>query len=94
LNTDTESDKSFSEYGSVVWANFILRLGIAECNNVDRVGFARLQEIFYIMRVLSEHGYEWQARRLRNHLHLAMKKGRFTALARADPIKVGRGGLS
>lgn len=66
-------------YGSKEWANSILKIGIAECNNVGRVEFARLQEIFYIMRVLSENGYEWQARRLRNHYHLAIKRGRFTS---------------
>jgi hypothetical protein len=65
-------------YGSKSWANFILKLGIAECNNINRVGFARLQEIFYYMRILSEAGFEWQSQRLRNHYHLAVQRGRFT----------------
>ena len=64
-----------SYYGSREWANSVLKIGIGECKNVGRVEFARLQEIFYIMRVLSEYGFEWQARRLRNHYHLALKRG-------------------
>lgn len=77
--TVTNSEiKTLPYYGSKTWANELLRLGIAECKNVERVKFARLQEIFYCMRELSENGYEWQARRLRNHYHLALKKGCFT----------------
>lgn len=56
-----------------------MQSGIKECNNIDRVGFARLQEIFHYISILSEAGFEWQARRLRNHYHLAIKKGHFTA---------------
>jgi len=42
------------------------------------------------MRVLSEAGFEWQARRLRNHYHLACKRGRFTAeRSEADSSKGG-----
>lgn len=94
MNTDTESDKSFSEYGSVAWANLVLRLGIAECNNVGRVEFARHQEILYCIKILGKAGYWWQSERLRNHYHLAIKKGLLQLSKRADPINEGLGGLS
>ena len=88
MNVSVEENKKFCEFGSREWANSLLRLGIAVCNNVDRVEGSRLQELFYIMRVLSEYGFEWQARRLRNQYHLALSRGRFTArVARADSRK-------
>lgn len=88
-------DKSFS-YGSIAWANFILRLGTQECKNVRRVESARRQEIIYIIRSLEEEGYFWHFARLRNHYHLAIKKGLFSSSLqrasdseRADPLVVG-----
>lgn len=74
------------------WANGVLRLAIEELKNTDRVLFSRQQEIFYFLRELEEHGYWWQAARLRNHINLAVKQRRFTA-RRADPSKMS-GGLS
>jgi len=82
-------------YGSKDWANSVLRLGVAECNNVDRVESARLQEVFYCLEVLEEAGFAWQVARLRNHLHLAVKKGFLQSLGREiDPPKKGVGGSS
>ena len=74
-------------YGSKKWANTLLKIGIHQCNNEGRVKSARLQEIFFIMRSLSEYGYEWQARILESQYFFAIKRGRFTARgARADSL--------
>lgn len=78
-------------YGSKGWANAVLRWGIRETKNVDRVESARLAEILYFIKVLSKNGFEWQSCRLRNHYHLALKKGYFTSPQGDDPIKVGLG---
>jgi hypothetical protein len=94
MDTIQKNDKTFSDYGSIAWANLVLRLGIAECKNVGRVEFARHQEILYCIRILEKAGFWWQARRLRNHYHLAIKKGFLQLSKRADPIKEGLGGLS
>jgi len=91
--TVIDSELKTLSYCSKAWANSILKIGIADCKNKPRVESARLQEIFYIMRVLSERGFEWQARRLRNHYHLAIKRGFLQRAKRADPIG-GQGGLS
>jgi len=82
-----------SYYGSKDWANFVLKIGIAECNNVGRVEFARHQEILYYLRILEKAGYRWQVDRLRNHYHLAIKKG-LLQIRRSDPINDGMGGPS
>jgi len=86
-----DSDKKFY-YGSKDWANSILRLAIAELKNENRVLFARQQEIFYFLHELEVYGYWWQVARLRNHINLAIKQGRFTA-RRADHFS-HVGGLS
>ena len=90
-----KTSSSGSYYGSKKWANSVLSLGIAECNNVNRVESARFQEIFYCLEILEEAGFVWQAARLRNHLHLAVKKGFLQSLGREiDPPKKGVGGFS
>ena len=66
-------------YGSRAWANAVLRLAIAELKNTDRVLSARQLEVFHYLHELESHGYWWQSARLRNHINLAVKKGRFTA---------------
>ena len=94
MSTALDSNKTFF-YGSKDWANSLLKIGIQACNENHRVESSRFQEIFYCMRILSEHGYEWQARRLRNHYHLAVKRGRFTAeRSEADSLSVRERRLS
>jgi len=66
-------------YGSKEWANFVLVSCIEELNNVERNLSARRTEVFYYLRELEFHNYWWQVARLRNHIHLAIKKGTFTA---------------
>ena len=75
---DKTNIKSLSYYGSVKWANDALRLSIQELKNTDRVLFARQQEIFHFLHELESFGYWWQVARLRNHIHLAIKQGRFS----------------
>ena len=83
---------SVSYYGSKDWANSVLRIAIGELKNKDRVLSARQLEIFYFLGELEAYGFVWQAKRLRNHIHLAIKKGMFTAeRSEADPLKVGGG---
>jgi len=79
-------------YGSREWANVVLKLAIRELKNEKRVLSARQLEIYYILGELKKYGFRWQVARLRNHINLAIKQGRFTA-RRADPLK-GGGGLS
>lgn len=79
------------EYGSKGWANIVLKLAIEELKNTDRVLSARQLEIFYFLGELERFGWRWQSARLRNHINLAIKQGRFssssfTASAEADPI--------
>jgi hypothetical protein len=40
---------------------------------------ARQLEVFYFLGELERFGYRWQVARLRNQIHLAIKKGTFTA---------------
>lgn len=76
-------------YGSKDWANSVLRLAIQELKNIDRVLSARQLEIYYFLHELERLGFKWQVARLRNHINLAVKEGRFTS-RRLDPsIKVG-----
>jgi hypothetical protein len=84
------SEGSF--YGSKAWANWVLRCAISILKNESRDLASRQVEIYYWLFCLECEGFDWQARRLRNHINLAVKKGSFTA-RRADPIK-GAGGLS
>jgi len=86
---------SDSYYGSREWANSVLRLAIQELKNKDRVLSARQLEVFYFLGELESYGFVWQARRLRNHVHLAIKKGFLQSLGREiDPPKKGVGGSS
>lgn len=71
-------------YGSVSWANWILKDGIHECNNVGRDHGARLQTIAYYLRILKESGFSWQYARLENHVNLAFKRGRLQVSKRPD----------
>lgn len=76
------------------WANQVLKIAIAELKNTDRVLSARQLEIFYYLHELEAYGYRWQVARLRNHINLAIKQGRFTAeRSEADPLNEV-GGLS
>ena len=74
---------NFPEYGSKGWANIVLKLAIADLNDTDRVLSSRQLEIFYFLGELERFGWRWQSARLRNHINLAIKQGRFTA-RRAD----------
>ena len=53
-------------YGSKEWANAVLKLGIAECFNFDRVRAARLIEIDYYIKELYANGWLWQSKILRS----------------------------
>jgi hypothetical protein len=76
-----------SLYGQKAWANDVLREAIRELNNVDRVLSARSLEVFYFLGELERHGFKWQVTRLRNHINLAIKKGRFTISKEINPIE-------
>jgi hypothetical protein len=87
-----ESQKLY--YGSKDWANHILVYCIEELNDVERDLSARRVEVFYFLGELESFGWKWQADRLRNHINLAVKRGRFTLeRSETDPSK-GLGGLS
>jgi hypothetical protein len=73
-------------YGSKEWANSVLRIAIHELKNTDRVLAARQLEIYYFLGELERFGFKWQVARLRNHIHLAVKQGRFTASREADSL--------
>jgi hypothetical protein len=75
-----------------VWANAVLKIAINDLKDVQRVLSARQLEIYYILHELQYHGFSWQVARLRNHIHLAIKTGRFTARS-ADPLKVAGGAV-
>ncbi|MCJ7424004.1 hypothetical protein MUP01_07020 [Candidatus Bathyarchaeota archaeon] len=76
-------------YGSKAWSNAVLRASIKELNNVDRVLSARSLEVFYFLAELEKHGFRWQNARLRNHINLAVKRGRFTLeQSESDPKEV------
>ena len=62
-------------YGSKAWANWILKNGIKELKNKGRPESARLLEVIYYLKALTAEGFDWQAERLRNHWHLAIKNG-------------------
>ena len=89
-----EKPQSSSYYGSKDWANHILVYCIEELNHVERDLSARRVEVFHFLKELEFYGWKWQADRLRNHINLAIKQGRFTLeRSESDPIK-GGGGLS
>ena len=79
--------KSFY-YGTKEWANSILSIAIADVYDTVRVLPARQVEIYHILRELEKYSYWWQAQRLRNHINLAIKTGRFTARS-ADSLSKG-----
>lgn len=81
--------ESSSCYGGKEWANIILKLAIQELKNSDRVLSARQLEIYYFLDELKSYGWNWQVERLRNHINLAIKQGRFTA-RRADSLSKKR----
>jgi hypothetical protein len=64
--------------GSSQWANQVLRIAIHEINNVSRDLHARRLEVHYWLSELVDYGFKWHESRLRNHVNLAIKKGRFS----------------
>jgi len=72
--------------GSVQWANCVLRISIHEVNNVHRDLSARRVEVHYWLSELVDYGFTWHVSRLRNHLNLAVKNGRFSF---AGPSSLG-----
>ena len=66
-------------YGTKAWANWVLVHCIEEIFNKNRVLFARQQEIYYFMGELERLGFWWQVERLRNWIHVGIKKGMFYA---------------
>ena len=94
INPVAPPDNSPLFYGSKNWSNHILMHCIEELNHVERDLSARRIEVFHFLKELEFYGWKWQADRLRNHINLAIKQGRFTLeRSESDPIK-GRGGLS
>jgi hypothetical protein len=67
-------------FRSKAWANDLLKLGIRECQNLDRVELARFSEVLYFIKLLKEEGFPWQARILKSWLY------RYWAVLR--PVKV------
>ena len=65
-------------HGSPSWANQVLRIAIHEVNNVHRDLSARRVEVHYWLSELVDYGFTWHVSRLRNHVNLAVKKGRFS----------------
>ena len=93
LKTLPCSARSDLYYGSHDWANWVLVHCIEELNRVDRDLSARRIEVFCFIEDLELYGWKWQADRVRNHINLAIKRGRFTLeRSESDPSK--RGGLS
>lgn len=81
-------------YGSREWANSVLVYCIEELNNVGRDLSARRLEVFHFLDELESYSWWWQARCVRWHLNLAIKRGRFTLeRSESDPDTVV-GGLS
>lgn len=81
------------KYGSKEWANYILIHCIKEINRVERDLPARRLEVIYFLKELEAYGFWWQASRVRNWIHLGIKKGVFTLSAESDPSK-GKEGIS
>lgn len=75
--TDSEI-KTLAFYGSVSWANFLLKEAIKELKNVNRDLSARRFEVFYVLALLRIHGFTWQSRVLRYQIHLAVKNHQFS----------------
>ena len=73
-------------FGSVEWANNVLRSGIAELHNRDRVKSAIIQEVSYYLKLLHEKGFWWQERTLESHLYLFFKS------LHAESVIPSRGG--
>ena len=92
-DTLSSSVKNPSGYGEKAWANAVLREAIEELYNSNRVLSARNLEVFYFLGELERFGFKWQVARLRNHINLAVKRGRFTISKEIDPKEVV-GGLS
>ena len=61
------------------WANWLLKNVIKELNNVRRPEFSRIHEVVYSIRLLEREGFFWQVERIRNHWHLAIKRGNLHA---------------
>jgi hypothetical protein len=74
------------------WANDILRQGIQECQNDDRAWAGVFPYVIYYVHRLEDAGYWWQARRLRNHLHLAKRRRSLAALKELTSQERERGG--
>lgn len=57
-------------YGSVAWANDMLRLGIKICKGEYslRILKCRIRELYIYVRMLKEFGYWWQIKALRGWL--------------------------
>ena len=65
-------------YGSKNWANHILVYCIEEVNHVDRSIKGRRPEVFHFLKELEFYGWYWQAKVLRHHINLAIKKRVFS----------------
>lgn len=63
---DSEQPPSF---GSIGWANYILREGIEVLKDWNRESGSRVLEVLCKIDLLEDQGFWWQASRLRNWLH-------------------------
>jgi hypothetical protein len=80
------------QIGSKDWANSLLTSGIKECKNDNRAWAGVIVHVLYYVHRLEEAGYWWQARRLRNHMHLAKRRRRLAALKELTSQERERGG--
>jgi hypothetical protein len=61
---------SVPNFGSVGWANWLLRAGIHVLRDeTDRVPSARVLEVLCTIELLKQNRYPWQTKILRSHLH-------------------------
>ena len=73
-------------YGTKDWANWVLTYCIEEIFNKERYFGARQLEIYGFIEELDRYGWKWQAERVRNWIHLGIKKGTFYAEGERLPI--------
>jgi hypothetical protein len=91
LQNSSSELKAQCNVGSQEWANDLLREGIRECHNDGRAWPGVNVWVLHLINLLQEHGFHWQAQRLRNHLHLAKRRRRLAALKELTSARESRG---
>lgn len=66
-----DKNVSVKPYGSVAWANGLLRwaIGVLQGKNVVCRPSGRLSLALYALSELQDNGYWWQSKRLENWIH-------------------------